>query len=743
MKDKKDEDYFRNPANKTQEIFVILYKICRFADRKTEKTIMYQLTPSVIALQRGMFYIDSRASENQEASGMAIVYTVQAELMQLGVMLDERALSCLSLLTDEDIIRYHDEVIAYLKYIKGDGNYRPLYDGFPQQVMEMSESELFLNAIIHYWSNGEWVPNAYTQAKPTAFEHPSYKVLRPCSEAEFNRIFTDILSVNQSITPMDKEVVKWFISNCPRSWIALNLPKEIPFKENLCFLLSVDGAPGVEYTYTDILRTATYLSDGDVSLATNTRFRLTNKQRAWIMHLLELKTLRNNREGQEFLDSLEDLKKHRNKWLALFNHIHADSKRFRKPKYANAQRVVELLRFHEKHIKTLNGYIENLPLYGKIMKLLKRPGEFARRLNSLLGGYSGNVVIASFGAVAHKISNKVLFELYTYFEGRREDQKQRTVFIKGARKPVKLNPLEALPKEIVDQVQNAILDAVKQKLQPWPKLGKVVIDEKLKNIPLPTNMRSISETDTPVVRGTRMPVNVDHAKVVRFYVHWKDERGTEDLDLSATLLGMGKKETLAWNTIYYPKAGSSIIGVHSGDVRFRKGDCAEYVDIPVKDALREGYRYVIVDVRNFSGRSLKSVNPAFGYMEREHPEANSTWIPRTVAASWRLHSEAHACIAVMIDLETMEYIPLDIDSNSITATGDTESLLTAMRMYMEPPKLSVHDLVMWHAESRGADVVEQAEEGEEVTHFRFEDFAGSYIETLKLMADTPPEVKTE
>ena len=48
---------------------------------------------------------------------------------------------------------------------------------------------------------------------------------------------------------------------------------------------------------------------------------------------------------------------------------------------------------------------------------------------------------------------------------------------------------------------------------------------------------------------------------------------------------------------------------------------------------------------------------------------------------------------------------------------------------------------MWHAESRGAEVVEQAVEGEEVTHFRFEDFSGSYIEILKLMADAPPEEK--
>lgn len=699
---------------------------------------MYTLTPSVIALQRGMFYIGSRASEDTKATGKPVVYTVQAELMQLGYMLDGHAFSCLSLLTDEDVIRYHDEVIAYLKYIKGDGNYRPLYDGFPQQVMETGEVELFINAVRHYLSNGEWVPNAYTKSKPTAFEHPSYKLLRPCSESEFNRIFTDILSVNQSITPMDKEVLTWFRMNRPAGWVMACLPDEIPFKENLCFVLELFDFEVVSFTYTDILRTAVYMSGGDVSLAENTRFRLTNKQRDRIMRMLEFRTRGNDRTGQHFLDSLEDLKKHRNKWLALFNHIHADSKRFRRPEYANAQRVVELLRFHADKIHTWNAKVERMNFAERLNNLMLRPGEFARRLNSLLGGCTDNVIINAFALVAPQISNKVLFELYRYFEGRREDQKQRIVFIKGARKPVNLTPLEALPKQVVDQIQDAILGAVMEKLQSWPKLGKVIIDEKLKNIPLPTNMRSISETDIPVVRGTRIPINVDHTKAVRFYVHWKDEYGHEDLDLSATLLGMGKKESLAWNSGMYIRSSIHHIGVHSGDVRHRKGDCAEYVDIDIKNAQREGYRYVIIDVRNYNGRSLKSVNPSFGYMEREYPVANNVWIPNTVAASWRLQSEAVSCIAVMIDLETMEYIPMDIDSNSITATGDTDSILTAMRIYMESPKLSVHDLVMWHAESRGAEVVEQAEEGEEVTHFRFEDFSGSYIEILKLMADAPP-----
>lgn len=718
----------------------------------------YQLTPSVIALQRGMFYIDSRPSVSKSPSKEVLVHTVHAELMQFGFMLDNAALLCFMSESEEDIIRYHNEVIPYLRYIKGDGEYRPLYDGFPQQVMEMSDVELFANAIRHYRSLGQWVPNSYTKARTTAFEHTEYKMLRPCSEGEFNRIFTDILSVNQSITPMDKEVVKWFLENIRPEDLKPLFPNTIPFKENLCFLLSVEGVLYLDFTYTDILRTATYMSGGDVSLAQNTRFRLSNKQRRWIMAMLEVKTRENGKVGQAFLDSLEDLKKHRNKWLALFNHIHADSKRFRTPMYENAQRVVEILRFHEKKIQTWNSKVENETISAYKYNLLRqKPGEFARQLNRLLlgcvvdgvirgEGYV-NQVIYNFESIAHKISNKVLFELYTYFEGRREDQKQRTVFIKGARKPVELEPLEKLPKEIVDKVQAVILNAVKSKFAAWPQMGKVIIDERLKNIPLPTNMRSVSETDTPVVRGTRMPINVGHTKVVRFYVHWKDASGHEDLDLSATFLGMGQKAHVAWDQNYNLVMQNACTGkvmpsmhvaVHSGDVRHRKGDCAEYIDIDIKNARRCGFRYVLVDVRNFNYGSMKSVSPAFGYMEREHPEANTTWVPSTVAASWRLQSEAIACLAVMIDLDTMEYIPLDIDSNSITATGDADAILTAMQMYMEPPKLSVHDLVVWHVAARGGEAVTEAAEDEEIQYFRFEDFATSYIETLKLMADTPP-----
>lgn len=731
-------------------------------------------TAATIALQRGKFYMESQRPEGLPTMpNPALAYTVQAELMQLGYMLDEQAFSCLQKLTNEEVIRYHDEVVSYARYIKGDGAYRPLYSGFPQQVMELSDIELFWNAICHYASNGTWVPNAYTEARPTAFEHPSYKVLTVCCEGDFMRIFADILSVNQSITPMDKEALQWFVAKySDRPGFLDLLPREIPFKENISFLLSVVPVGCINYTLTDILRMATHLSGGDVSLSDSTKFHLTGSMRRRVMQMLEhYVTRQKERTGERFLMSLEDMKHHRRQWLALLTHIHADSKPFRKA-FPEAQRIVNLIRWHEDRIPTWNSKVENTADIDEQLRLLcQRPGELARRLNGLLKsniGTIGNVgtiilwgvggILNAFASVAPSISNKVLFELFSYFEGRRKSR-TRAIYIKGKRKPVVLPVQEALPEALVDEVQRIITDAICSKFAAWPAMGDVVIDEQLKNIPLPTNMRTVSPTDTPVVRGTRLPINGKADSTIRFYVHWHDTSGTEDLDLSATFIGMGKMARVAWNSYFIMRANRSYglhifntdcIAIHSGDVRHRKGDCAEYIDLIPSRALAEGYRYVIVDVRNFNNRTLKSLTPSFGYMEREHPEANPQWVPATVVASMRLQSEAIACIAVMIDLETMEYIPMDIDANSITASGDAEAILTAMRVYMEPPRVSVYDLISWHVQARGGKVVKDVSDetadaervnestNKPITHFRFADFATSYVEVLKLMADTPP-----
>lgn len=190
---------------------------------------------------------------------------------------------------------------------------------------------------------------------------------------------------------------------------------------------------------------------------------------------------------------------------------------------------------------------------------------------------------------------------------------------------------------------------------------------------------------------------------------------------------MGFYQIIGWNGEH-----SSNLGCYSGDVRHRQGACAEYIDIDVAKSLKAGARYVILDARNYNGGSFESVKECvFGYMEREFPEANRIFVPSTISNAVRLTSESSNSLVAMIDLETNEYIMLDIDQGGIpVASANVDQILSAVKEFSEIPAFSVYHLLEMHAKERGT-IVNEKQEAE--TALSFEDFSGSYIEILKWM----------
>ncbi|GAF79064.1 unnamed protein product [marine sediment metagenome] len=297
--------------------------------------------------------------------------------------------------------------------------------------------------------------------------------------------------------------------------------------------------------------------------------------------------------------------------------------------------------------------------------------------------------------------------------------------LKGSRKRTELPDLPAIPEKTVNKIKELIISTLKSKFSTLDKMGNVYLDEELKKIPLPTNMRSASSSLKPIVRGTRSPIGNQNAKVIRAFVHWFDENGNQDLDLSATLIGMGKSAVISWNG-----EKNKGYGCYSGDVRYRQGACAEYVDIVVDKALKDGFKYVIIDVRNYEGRSFSSVKECVGgYMEREFAEANMTFVPSTLANCTQLQNESSATIMSVIDLETREVIHLDIDQDGIpVASANFEEIMAAIKPYCEPPTFSVHHLLELHVETRGK-IVDNEKDAD--VSLKFKDFSESYVETLK------------
>lgn len=663
-----------------------------------------------------------------------LAFSVISELMQFGFVPTAEAQVMLTSASKEDVVQFHNEVVTYLKDITGaKRSYKPFWKGFPTQVMEMTEVELWMHQIVHYWSNGEYTPSDWTKERPTAFEQPKYTMYGAGTEEDFLNIFKSLVSVNQSLTPEDLADVKWFASNVPN----LPMPSVIPFKETLCTLASLGLNVPVK-TVTDVLRIAVALSGGDVSLPKVpnalvkanawTKVKVDNperekfkfrkfkrSERQYLLGLLES----TNCDASEAVLKLQ-------RWIRLGELLHPGDYRRQFPK---SYRMFAQLR-NEK-IQSWYGKVEDAfksSLTEGLSVLGERPGEFLRKFDFIVRSNPTDTdkCLNALGKVSDKVSNKVLFESYAHFEDRTVPA-TRSVMVKGARKRTKLEELPALPATTVQAVQSTILSSLSKKFSKLPSLGSTWIDENLKLLPVPANMRSLNAALKPTIRGQRTPIGNQNAKVIRAYVHWFDENGREDLDLSSSFVGMGKIEHISWNTNLKHR-----LGCHSGDVRHVKGACAEYVDIDVQACKKEGFKYVVMTVNNFNGRGLDTMKDCvFGYMEREFPAAQEIFVPATLANSVKLQSTSTNTLVAVIDVETQEYIFLDIDTAGIpVATANVNAMLEAIKPYCEPPKFSVYDLLVMHTNARGKLVTD---ESKAETVFKYDDFANSYVETLALM----------
>ena len=476
-------------------------------------------------------------------------------------------------------------------------------------------------------------------------------------------------------------------------------------------------------TVTDVLRIAVHMSGGDISLPKvpsveiktnrwssyktknpyreNFKFKkFTRAERKFILGLLE----KTNCDVREFV-----LKNSR--WIRLGEILHPGEYATKFPK---AFEMFDDIR--NTKVKSWYGEVQdafNKDFNKGLKKLSERPGEFMRRLDSLvrIAGdkktYDKQIVKSVtqiLEEVGVKTSNKVLFEAYGHFEKRTRPVQNRSIMIKGARKRTKLPDLPAISQTIVDDIQLSILSALQAKFSSMEKLGKVYLDEELRKLPLPTNMRSISSSLRPVMRGQRVPIGNQNAKVIRAFVHWFDEHGNQDIDLTATFAGMGKIKHIGWNG-----EENCTEGCYSGDIRHRRGACAEYIDINVSAALKAGFKYVILDARNYKGGSFESVaDCVFGYMEREFQKANEIFVPATLANTVRLTNQSSTTIVAAIDLETQEYIFLDVDQSGIpVASANFDKIMDALKAYAELPKFSVYDLLEMHINVRGEKVHEQ------------------------------------
>ena len=674
---------------------------------------------NLIAFRKGL--VTFNVTEQRGIMTITKTADLQNLLMSHGYILSEDAFNNLTQANLNVIENLIKDISNHFIETVGNADSRELEELFADGEEDVVTSfQSYLQLVWGGFDNLE-IPQVYESVKFTQIEY--------VDETEFKKIFTNLVQIGTALTPVDFEIVEWFAKEYGDKNI---MPNSIPFKENLCMVASLGMNVPVK-TSTDVLRIATYMSNGTTDLILPPKMyrpnawsseKAINPKRALAMFKKFSRSER--RYLLSLLEKVVDVKEmvlHRGRWIRLGEILHPGDYATRYPLTMKAFKELRNTKVKSWYSELDNAFLKSMK--AGLKKLSERPGEFARRLDHLLRYYSQEqmLVLDTFKSIGSGISSKVLWELYSHF-GTRTEEVSRSIWIKGARKPTTLPTLEPMDFDVVAIIQDTLIELITNRFASLDKLGNVFIDTELKKIPVPTNMRTLQDATKVVIRGTRMPLTVSK-KVIRPYIHWTEGI---DLDLSMSFIDYNGNVAKCDYTEVSPDKSVR----HSGDVIPRvKGQWAEYIDINLKD---NPYKYGLLTVHNFAGTSLEDVGAVIGFMERDNLKSSKKWSPDTIENSFKVSSQGSNVNLLIIDFETNEWILVDEDSSGIPISSRNDVVKYIDNLSKEP-KLSVYDVLEMHVSVRGNKIEEITEDNEEDVDikFTFDEFSTSYEKIASYM----------
>ena len=553
--------------------------------------------------------------------------------------------------------------------------YRPFYPDFPIQVRTASEATLLVNAALHYLGDvvGVRILPDYRPSprEPLPGDDGALTELGLATARDLERIVADLIAQATPFSVQDRADLTALRDFGPEA------APRVAVKENLAVLTVT--FPDLDFsasyrTVTDVLRLAVAMAGGDVSLAEPCRFpSFSRAQRRRLLGLLDAVG-----QVQDSRGSAEEMARRCERWKRLARHLRPGDYARRFPRAVALLHQVASGGAEAGFTSRLEEALARRDVEGALRLLSTRPGVFARRLNHLLrlcvDEAARERVVAEFARVAPKVSLPVLVRLWEYFSSPGPDALPwRVVAIKAATgTKTTLIPSTRRP----GPADAAVVRAVEEALRQRKRLGRIAVDQGMyEGYTAPVGLRSASPGMRTAGRGTRLPL--PEGETIRFFLHWRDlpeappkalgpagpaaaeDRDTRvDLDLSAFFVSedFTRTEQIAYYNL------RSTAAVHSGDLTSAPDGAAEFIDVTLAEALRQGWRYVVMTVHSFSHHQLSEVPECWaGAMARgADPQSGEVFEASTVMQRLDLVSPTFNATPFVIDLAERRLIWWDL-----------------------------------------------------------------------------------
>jgi hypothetical protein len=556
-----------------------------------------------------------------------------------------------------------------------------VYKNFPSECLNKTEAEYWIPQILMYWGLPSSLFTDPVEPRPKMAEQPKCKVLRLATPDTAQYIATSLLA-----SPTHWKEEEWTdlsylvqIVGCEASL------GKIAFKENtvrLAVQMMQAGLRPKLSSATDVLRLAAGLSDGDISLRTQFRFKsFTKPERRFMLDLLE---------GQHNLGA--DMARRPELWKRLVHQLHpGDWKR----QYSNVCGAVDQL--YNDRLVSANSYLERLLAAGDsdaLVLLSARPGEFRRRLVHCLQLF-GNTAAKTFVGVADQLTTYQLLALKRHLET--ANSRKFRVFppkgnwtkmqIKDNDRPVKHH------KQVIEAIKKVLTNRL-------PAVS--MLDVSTDDIKLPSNDGEVS----PYARGTvwKIPSNVDFIRTASYWkvqeqrYTWFDN-GWNFFDKDWHSVG-----ACCWSASRFPeprswmeRANTRHGAIFSGDPCVSTGTAAQMIDLYPDVLRKQGVRYAVWGILCYSGLKFSDAIDVFAAFQwGENANTGKLFEPSRCQLALPLTGDTLSKYVVMIDLETMELMYLDANLHSSTGSAEVNgaTLEKNMPAFLEYVNAlpSVHDM---------------------------------------------------
>ena len=683
-------------------------------------------------------YIAKNTDNNiNETLSMAELATLIKKFEGYGYIFSKELAIAISKEERNVIIDKLKAVIKVIEDFKSDKNYTVFYKNFPDEVINMSEVDLYINQILHYWIG--YLPSSNENIIKEDVE-PSKLVksreLNLIDDEMIEKLFIDLLSSNVTLSEQYLDDVCVLTNN--KSIKELEKYMEyIQMKETLTtvssYILKKEGVLiGNFKTATDILRLIAKISDVELN---NKHIHFAYFSRTELSQLMtKLENLQN---------PMPDIKRYSKPWHTFFK-LYAKKINFHK--YPKVRKVADML-FGDISYMTergkINEKIKRLPIMSEeeldnfVKEYTVFYGDYIREILSLLNKAKENQyekLLLGLENCVTKVNTRILFQLYDRVINLQEKDKTVPRLVNSKGKWRKLRESISLSDELLNRVLQIVEDGIKTQLKEKENLGKVFIDEDYKNIMLTTSEKDSNVSLRPMTRGSRIKFN-PKAEVLRFFVAWKnlDEKTLKELNtayskldektlkeltpmysrVDVDLSALTFNENLEFNDVvaYYNQKKSGF--AFSGDITNAPEGALEYIDVfDLEKLKKKGNRYILMQIRSYNGYTFEEINSVYaGVMELTSIEAKEkkNMYSTAITEGFQIVSSERTTNTILVDLKKFEYIWLDMNMDSYKLDifqnalnyEEIPYLNDMLRYFSRKQYVTMYDLLKLNADVRG------------------------------------------